>query len=136
MNVEGNKIFEVLGLTGLSEQQRISFLPVLQEEMEIRVGNMLSRGLNDKQLKEFENIIDGSADQSLRWLESNLPDYKSNKEFWALQKKGLRGDDIINEMASSMWLKQNCPDYIQVVKICQEEMRNELNQYKEFFCQI
>ncbi len=126
-------ILEALGLTELTEQQRSTFLPVFREELETRIGKVLSKGMSDSQLREFETIIDSRADQNLRWLESNQPDYKSRREYWERQIKGLHGDGLINEMACSIWLKQNCPNYKQVVKTCLEEMRNELTQYKEIF---
>ena len=45
-----------------------------QEELEIRIGERISRGLTEAQLLEFDKITDQV--EAARWLEINRPDYR------------------------------------------------------------
>jgi len=133
MGVVNKKMIEVFGLTDMSELQCISFLPVIQEELEMRVGQAISMGLSVSQISEFEAIIDGDEEENMQWLKTHVPDYTSDSVFLALVKEGFKGSELINETASVIWLKKNRPDYQQVVEACQKEIRDELVQYRNFF---
>ncbi|HWZ65511.1 MAG TPA: DUF5663 domain-containing protein [Patescibacteria group bacterium] len=66
-----------LGLAGMSTDDKKAFLQHIYEELELRVGVELSKGLTDQQLEEFGTIMDsGDQAESLKWLETNCPNYK------------------------------------------------------------
>ncbi len=62
-----------MGLETMPEHQKQDFLNYLQEELEVRIGERISRGLSEPQLNEFDMITDQAA--ATRWLETNRPDY-------------------------------------------------------------
>ncbi len=63
-----------MGLEQMPENQKQDFLNYLQEELEVRIGERISRGLSEPQLNEFDMITDQAA--ATRWLEVNRPDYR------------------------------------------------------------
>jgi len=68
---------ESVGLRYLPATIKSDFLSVVYEEIERRVGMELSSVLTDSELGEFENlIVKDEDDASLRWLETNLPNYQ------------------------------------------------------------
>lgn len=66
-----------LGFGDMPQDQRKAFLQHTYEELELRVGTKLSEGMTDDQLKEFEKLVNaGDEAGSLKWLETNRPNYK------------------------------------------------------------
>ena len=63
-----------MGLSAMPEEQKQKFLDYVQEELEVRIGERISRGLTEEQLNEFDQISDPSV--AARWLEENRPDYR------------------------------------------------------------
>ena len=63
-----------MGLTAMPEDQKQAFLDYVKEELEVRIGERISRGLTDIQLNEFD-LIDDQA-EATAWLEKNRPDYR------------------------------------------------------------
>jgi hypothetical protein len=86
-----NNLLEELGLGSLPEDQKRSMLQHIYETLELRVGTNLANQMTDQQLEEFEKFIDEGGDanqnEALRWLETNLPNYKQvvNEVFEALK---------------------------------------------------
>ncbi len=86
-----NTLLDELGLGVLPEDQKRAMLQHIYDTLELRVGTNLANQMTDQQLEEFEKFIDegGDADQAqaLKWLESNLPNYKQvvNEVFEALK---------------------------------------------------
>ena len=68
------QFLQEMGLTEMPENQKQDFLNYLQEELEVRIGERISRGLSEPQLNEFDMITDQAA--ATRWLEVNRPDYR------------------------------------------------------------
>jgi hypothetical protein len=75
-----NNLLEEIGLGSLPEDQKKGMLQHVYETLELRVGTQLANQMTDQQLEEFEQFIDEGGDgdqaQALRWLETNLPNYK------------------------------------------------------------
>ena len=46
----------------------------VQEELEVRIGEKISKGLTEVQLNEFDMITDQA--EAAKWLEINRPDYR------------------------------------------------------------
>lgn len=69
-----DKFLQDMGLSAMPEDQKQKFLDYAQEELEVRIGERISRGLTQAQLAEFDQISD--PNESVRWLEKNRPDYR------------------------------------------------------------
>ena len=68
------KFLADMGLSAMPEEQKQDFLAYVQEELEIRIGERISRGLTEVQLNEFDMITD--PNEAAKWLEANRPDYR------------------------------------------------------------
>ena len=69
-----DKFLQEMGLQAMPEDQKQAFLDYIQEELEIRIGERISRGLSEVQLNEFDMISDPA--EAAEWLEKNRPDYR------------------------------------------------------------
>ncbi|MBR3324234.1 hypothetical protein IKG24_01705 [Candidatus Saccharibacteria bacterium] len=63
-----------MGLSSMPADKKQEFLNYIQEELEVRIGERISKGLTDEQLQEFDNLTE-TADVAA-WLEKNRPDYR------------------------------------------------------------
>ena len=68
------QFLQEMGLSAMPEDQKQKFLDFIQEELEVRIGERISRGLTEVQLNEFDMITD--QDEATKWLETNRPDYR------------------------------------------------------------
>ena len=68
------KFLQEMGLSAMPEGQKQEFLNYVQEELEVRIGERISRGLTEVQLNEFDMITDPG--EAAKWLEKNRPDYR------------------------------------------------------------
>jgi hypothetical protein len=68
------KFLADMGLSAMPEDQKRDFLAYVQEELEVRIGERISRGLSPAQLNEFDAITDPT--EAAKWLEINRPDYR------------------------------------------------------------
>lgn len=69
-----DKFLQEMGLSAMPAEEKQRFLSYIQEELEIRIGERISKGLTAEQLSEFDAITD--QDAARRWLEENRPDYR------------------------------------------------------------
>ena len=69
-----DKFLQEMGLSAMPEGQKQEFLDYVQEELEIRIGERISKGLTEVQLNEFDMITDQT--EAAKWLEKNRPDYR------------------------------------------------------------
>lgn len=63
-----------MGLSAMPEGQKQEFLNYIQEELEVRIGERISKGLTEVQLNEFD-MLENPAEIA-KWLEVNRPDYR------------------------------------------------------------
>lgn len=68
------KFLQEMGLSAMPEDEKQKFLDYIQEEVEVRIGERISRGLTEMQLAEFDAIT--NPVEAARWLEKNRPDYR------------------------------------------------------------
>lgn len=68
------KFLQEMGLSAMPEDQKQDFLDYIQEELEVRIGERISRGLTEVQLNQFDLITDQA--EAAKWLEKNRPDYR------------------------------------------------------------
>ncbi|MDO4759867.1 MAG: DUF5663 domain-containing protein [Candidatus Saccharibacteria bacterium] len=63
-----------VGLAAMPEQKKKEFLDFVQEELEVRIGERIAKGLPEVKLNEFDMITD--REEATKWLEINRPDYR------------------------------------------------------------
>ena len=63
-----------VGLAAMPEQKKQEFLNFVQEELEVRIGERIAKGLPEVKLNEFDMITD--REEAKKWLEINRPDYR------------------------------------------------------------
>lgn len=63
-----------MGLSAMPADKKQDFLNYVQEELEVRIGERIARGLTEAQLQEFDSLTE-TADVA-KWLEKNRPDYR------------------------------------------------------------
>ncbi|MCR5700451.1 MAG: DUF5663 domain-containing protein [Candidatus Saccharibacteria bacterium] len=68
------KFLQEMGLSAMPETEKQKFLDYLQEELEVRIGERISKGLTEVQLNQFDMITDQA--KATKWLEVNRPDYR------------------------------------------------------------
>ena len=68
------QFLQEMGLSAMPEGEKQNFLNYVQEELEVRIGERISKGLTEAQLNEFDLITDQM--QATKWLEQNRPDYR------------------------------------------------------------
>ncbi len=123
-----DKFLEDVGLGGLPDEQKRAFLDYFREQLELRVGTLLSDGMSDAQLAEFESFIDRDEAKVNAWIAANVPDYQ-NDQIWQ-QLSGSAPENIPEvvvkaEYASLKWLGLNRPDYRDVVTRVMNELKQE-----------
>ena len=69
-----DKFLQEMGLSAMPEDQKQKFLDYIQEELEVRIGERISKGLTEAQLSQFDTITDPA--EAAKWLEKNRPDYR------------------------------------------------------------
>lgn len=68
------QFLQEMGLSAMPENEKQDFLNYIQEQLEIRIGERISKGLTETQLNEFDLIADPA--EAAKWLERNRPDYR------------------------------------------------------------
>lgn len=63
-----------MGLSAMPADKKQEFLNYIQEELEVRIGERISKGLTDEQLQEFDSVL--GTEEAAKWLEKNRPDYR------------------------------------------------------------
>ena len=48
------QFLQEMGLSAMPEEQKQQFLAYIQEELEVRIGERISRGLSETKLNEFD----------------------------------------------------------------------------------
>lgn len=68
------RFLQEMGLSAMPEGEKQKFLDYIQEELEVRIGERIAKGLTEVQLNQFDLITDQA--EAARWLEINRPDYR------------------------------------------------------------
>lgn len=72
-----NSLLQEIGLGGLPDAEKNSFLKHIYETLEMRVGIRLADQMSNEQLDEFEKYFEAKDDAgAFKWLETNFPNYK------------------------------------------------------------
>ena len=68
------KFLQEMGLLTMPEEQKQAFLDYVKEELEVRIGERIAKGVPEAKLVEFDHLTDPQAIG--RWLEKTRPDYR------------------------------------------------------------
>ncbi len=69
-----NDFLREVGLSAMPDDQKEAFLTYVEEELEVRIGEKISEGIPEEELKEFEAMDDIDA---LLWLKENKPNFSN-----------------------------------------------------------
>ena len=76
LKIDNSLLLEV-GLGGLPDAEKNTFLKHIYETLEMRVGIRLADQMTNEQLDEFERYFEAKDDAgAFKWLETNFPNYK------------------------------------------------------------
>ena len=122
-----------VGLTEMSENQKGEFLSHTQDQLEIRVGEEMSKGLTIDQLQEFEGIMRMDREIMIKIL-MKMGDYREDPLYKKLLKKhGVEEGtmEILSEFLSVKWVQKNRPDYEEVAYRVMDEMKQEIKDNRQ-----
>lgn len=129
-----DKFLTDVGLADLPDDQKQAFLQHIYSELELRVGTMLSEGMSEQQLAEFEAFVDQDEQKVVAWFERNLPNYQDLPDFQSLKASApaeVSQVVLLSEYGSLKWLELNRPDYKQVVASELEKLKGEILQNRD-----
>jgi hypothetical protein len=128
-----NQFLLDLGLGDLPEAQKKAFLQHIYSELEIRVGEKLTQGMNDAMLDEFGYFVDKNIDRMKEWFAAHVPDYTAQPDYQKLQQNAASADEatLLSEYGAMKWLQINRPDYPQVVAATLEDLKKEIAANKD-----
>jgi len=129
-----DSFLQAIGLNDLPDDQKQPFLQHIYEELELRVGTVLSEGLSDQQLTEFESFMNGEEGVITTWLNTNVPGYESSNDFAEFKKtipSNTPATGVLSEFASLKWLERNRPNYKEVVASELEKLKAEITANRD-----
>lgn len=122
-----DQFLTAVGLDGMSDDDKKSFLQHTTAELEMRIGEKISNKLNETQMKEFESIIDKDESVIQEWIKNNSPDYTNDDLFKKIKEATKKEDaEIITDYVSAKWLSVNCPEYPAIVSETIEDIKKEI----------
>ena len=68
------QFLQEMGLQAMPEDQKQPFLDYVQEELEIRIGQEIAKGVPLEKLQEFDQLTD--PDAIIQWFDDNRPDFR------------------------------------------------------------
>jgi len=119
-------IIDTLGIAEWPEDQRE---PVVAEAI-VRVGDAILEGVSEQQFNEYNAIVDDDKDVINAWLDQNVPDYRDNEAYKAIEA-GYDEDPEKNNpakiFASIAWIQVNVPNAQDRINKALEAYKQELN---------
>lgn len=95
---------ETVGLDGLPDHLRTTFLKVVHGALKARIGERLSEGLDDDVLNQFQRMTEHDPDVVSSFLDQHRPG-------WRAEDLGA----VPAEVAANLWLKVHCPHHAVIV---------------------
>ncbi len=126
-----DSFLDMVGLSDLPAEQKNNFLAYAQDQLEVRIGEKMSEGLNDAQLDEFERIIDNDKATIQAILGEN---YQGDQLYQTLLRNSDAeegSDEFLNELATAKWLGTNCPQYQDIIRDTFQSLRDEIFAQKD-----
>ena len=128
------QFLDEVGLGALPPQEKQTFLEYLYSEVELRVGDALSKDMTPEQVVEFKKIADKDSSFIVNWLSAFVPMYHSDALFEKMQKNtgyDVADTRLLSEYAATKWLELNRPDYAQIVADVVSKIRQEIIENKD-----
>lgn len=129
-----DKFLNEMGLAEMPAEQKEAFLKHTQEELEVRVGEEMSRGMTVEQLEEFEGIMNQDRETIIRLLMDMGGDYREDPLYKKLLEKYNVTEgtmEILGEFLSVKWIQKNRPDYEKVAIDVLEDLKTEIANNRE-----
>lgn len=92
-----------LGIDFNSEEEIDMFTALIRDEMEMRVGDEMTRVMTPKQINDFENIMGNNSQAQVEWIRENCPEHR---EICERVKKELR-EELLKFKKEIPGLKRN-----------------------------
>ena len=124
---------DTVGLSAMPQEQRAPFLEYAQEQLEVRIGEAMSKQLSEEQLKEFDLIADNDSATIQNFL-TQYGDYKNDSDFRNIVANvGTNDDDpeVISNFVTIKWLEKNCPQYRTIIKTSLADLQTEIYNQRE-----
>lgn len=124
---------DTVGLSAMPQEQRAPFLEYAQEQLEVRIGEAMSKALSEEQLNEFDRIADNDSETIQNFL-TQFGDYKNDSDFKnILANTGASEDDpeVLNNFVTVKWLEKNCPQYRSIIRTSMADLQTEIYNQRE-----
>lgn len=116
--MDDQELIVELGIENLSPAQQAEVI----DELTMKIGEALAADLTEKQLEEFQAIIDGDDEVINAWLAENDPDYTTSEVYQELVEDA---DDVAPEKmyAYTAWIGVNKPDFQDTVERAKADIK-------------
>ncbi|MBR3177343.1 hypothetical protein IKF27_00865 [Candidatus Saccharibacteria bacterium] len=118
-----------VGLSDMPEDKKREFLKRTQAELELKVGEEISKGLTPEQIKEFEALSDGDQRVIKKLVFEMDSDFREDKVYQTLLKQSGKetGDwQVLADYLSVRWIQKNRPDYKEIVSRETEKLKEKI----------
>ena len=118
-----------VGLSDMPEDKKREFLKRTQAELELKVGDEISKGLTPEQIKEFEALSDGDQRVIKKLVFEMDSDFREDKVYQTLLKQSGKetGDwQVLADYLSVRWIQKNRPDYKEIVSRETEKLKEKI----------
>ena len=125
------KFLEEVGLSGMAEERKRAFIEQTRAELELRVGEAISEGLSEEQVREFAALSEGDQKAIRKVVFEMDADFRDDPVYKTLLKQSGKesGDwEVLGEYLSVRWIQKNRPDYKAVVERVFNELKEEIKQ--------
>ena len=122
-----DSFLDEVGLTNMPEEQKGDFLAYAQDQLETRIGEKMSEGVDEAKLEDFDKITENDQDVIARYLPQNYvqdPLYQNLKQNMA--EAGLTNESVESQYAMVRWLNAYCPNYAQIAQDVANGLRDEI----------
>ncbi|MBQ9017168.1 hypothetical protein IJ103_02935, partial [Candidatus Saccharibacteria bacterium] len=113
------------------EERKKTFIEQTKAEFELRVGEAISKGLSEEQVKEFAALSEGDQKAIRKVVFEMDSDFRDDPVYKTLLKQsGKESGDwaVLGEYLSVRWIQKNRPDYRAVVEKVFRELKEEIKQ--------
>ena len=113
----------------MPEDKKREFLKRTQAELELKVGEEISKGLTPEQIKEFEALSDGDQRVIKKLVFEMDSDFREDKVYQTLLKQSGKetGDwQVLADYLSVRWIQKNRPDYKEIVSRETEKLKEKI----------
>lgn len=124
--IDKDQLIQDLALESYSAEEQ----DAVYDDFTYELGAAISDGLDDAQMEEFTQIINGNDDVITSWLAAHTPDYREDASFKELQVGYDEDPEKISPekvFASIGWVRVNRPDFEQIVARTKQEFRAQLD---------